>query len=78
MKLDRSTMRALAFGAQIGTSIVASIGLAVGGGYLLDKWLHTRPIFLLLGILVGIIAAGYTIYELSGQFDTTSARRKKT
>jgi len=70
-------MRALAIGAQIGTSIVASIGLAVGSGYLLDKWLRTRPLFLLLGILVGILAAGYTMYDLAQQFDGTGTRAKR-
>ena len=67
MKLDRRTMRAVALGAQIGTSIAASIALGLGGGYLLDRWLHTRPVFTLLGVLVGILAAGYTIYELDAQ-----------
>lgn len=69
VKLDRSTLRALAVGAQVGTSIAASIALAMGGGYLLDRWLGTRPLFLLLGILVGLIAAFYTLRDLSHQFD---------
>lgn len=62
-------MRALVLGAQIGISIAASLGLAIGGGYLLDQWLNTRPVFLLLGVLVGIIASGYTVIELARQFE---------
>lgn len=77
MKLDRSTWRALAVGAQIGTSIVASLGLAMGGGYLLDRWLGTKPIFLLLGIVVGIVAAAYTLVDMARQFDGTGAQQRK-
>jgi len=68
MKLDRRTLRALAVATQLGTSIAASLGLALGGGYLLDRWLNTEPIFLLLGVVVGLGAAYYTLRDLSVQF----------
>jgi ATP synthase protein I len=67
MRLDRRTVRAMAMAAQIGTSIAASIAIGIGGGYLLDRWLHTRPIFTLLGVVIGLVAAGYTIYEMDVQ-----------
>ncbi len=68
MKLDRGSIRAMAVAAQIGTSVAASVAIGIGGGYLLDRWLNTRPVFTLLGIVVGITAAGYTIYELDSSF----------
>lgn len=70
MKWDWRTLQALAIGGQIGISIVASLGLAIGGGYLLDKWLNTRPLFLLIGIIVGLLASAYTIQDLSRQFSS--------
>ena len=74
--MDRRTLRALAVGIQFGISVVASVVIAMGGGYLLDEWLNTRPLFLLLGILVGIVAALYTIYELSRRFNGGRSRPK--
>ncbi|MHB0874949.1 MAG: AtpZ/AtpI family protein [Anaerolineae bacterium] len=75
MKLDRSTWRAMAAATQLGTAVAASLGLAMGGGYLLDRWLGTRPVFLLLGIVVGLIAAAYTIADLAKQFGDDPERR---
>ena len=68
MRIDRATLRALAVAAQLGTSIAASLGLAMGGGYLLDRWLHTDPVFLILGIVVGLGAVYYTLRDLSVRF----------
>ena len=34
----------------------------LGGGYLVDKWLGTRPIFTLLGLAVGLGAGFYAFY----------------
>lgn len=77
MKLDRSTWRAMAVATQIGTAVAASLGLAMGGGYMIDRWLGTRPVFLLLGIIVGLVAAGYTIADLAKQFDEGQDKRDR-
>jgi F0F1-type ATP synthase assembly protein I len=31
----------------------------LGAGYMLDRWLHTRPVFTLLGVAVGLAAGFY-------------------
>ena len=38
------------------------IAVFTGGGYLLDRALGTLPLFLLLGMLVGFVAALYYLY----------------
>ncbi len=38
------------------------IAVFTGGGYLLDRVLGTLPLFLLLGMLVGFVAALYYLY----------------
>ena len=76
MKLDRETLRAIAVATQLGTSIVASLAIAIGGGYLLDRWLNTRPWFIILGIIIGLIAAGYTYYDMAYRFEDSGPARK--
>ena len=46
-------------GIRLGISVI----LGLGGGLLLDSWLHTRPIFTLIGMVLGIGAAMYTIWD---------------
>ena len=46
-------------GIRLGISVI----LGLGAGLLLDSWLHTRPIFTLIGMVLGIAAAMYTIWD---------------
>jgi F0F1-type ATP synthase assembly protein I len=41
--------------------------LGVGSGLLVDGWLHTSPIFTLVGMVLGIGAAMYTIWDVARQ-----------
>jgi ATP synthase protein I len=52
---------ALDLGLRLGISIVLGLGL----GLLLDAWLGTRPVFILLGIVLGVAAAMYTIWDVA-------------
>ncbi len=52
---------ALDLGLRLGISVV----LGVGGGLLLDSWLRTSPIFTLIGMVLGIGAAMYTIWDVA-------------
>lgn len=54
---------AIAFdlGLRLGISVI----LGLGGGLLLDGWLHTSPIFTLIGMVFGIGAAMYTIWDVA-------------
>jgi len=53
----------LAFDIGIRLGVCVVIGL--GGGLLLDNWLGTRPIFTLIGMVVGIAAAMYTLWDVA-------------
>jgi F0F1-type ATP synthase assembly protein I len=48
-------------GIRLGVSVV----LGLGGGLLADSWLHTSPIFTLIGMVLGIGAAMYTIWDVA-------------
>ncbi len=52
---------ALDLGIRLGVSII----LGLGAGLLVDNWLHTSPLFTLIGVVVGIGAAMYTIWEVA-------------
>ena len=42
-----------------------AVFLGLGAGLLLDSWLHTSPLFTLIGMVVGIAAAMYTIWDVA-------------
>ena len=48
-------------GIRLGVSVI----LGLGGGLLLDHWLRTSPIFTLIGMVLGIGAAMYTIWDVA-------------
>jgi hypothetical protein len=48
----------------LGCTVVFSLLGCIVGGILLDRWLDTEPILTLAGVAMGLIAAGYTLYEM--------------
>lgn len=71
----------------MGISVVASLIIFIGLGIFLDQWLDRSPLFTLIGIAVGLIAAGYQLYELvlvsdrkrrNGPLGRTMAQRIET
>jgi len=54
------------WGLRVGTEIVASTMLGLGAGFLLDRWLDTRPLFLLLFFLFGAAAGFINLYYAMG------------
>ena len=49
----------------LGVRLGVSVAIGLGGGLLLDSWLHTSPIFTLIGMVLGIGAAMYTIWDVA-------------
>jgi F0F1-type ATP synthase assembly protein I len=52
---------ALDLGLRLGLSVV----IGVIAGVMLDNWLGTRPLFILIGVVVGIGAAMYSIWDVA-------------
>jgi ATP synthase protein I len=50
---------------ELGFRLGISVILGLGGGLLLDAWLRTSPIFTLIGMVLGIGAAMYTIWDVA-------------
>jgi hypothetical protein len=62
---QRAELHQIAVATGLGCSIVASIVLTIGGGVLLDRAFDTSPLFTLIGLALGLFAAGYQLYELA-------------
>ena len=43
-----------------GFQLAFAVLLFLGAGLLVDRWLHTRPLFTIAGVLVGLGAGMYT------------------
>jgi F0F1-type ATP synthase assembly protein I len=52
---------ALDLGLRLGISVI--LGLVLG--LVVDGWLHTSPLFTLLGVVLGVAAAMYTIWDVA-------------
>ncbi len=58
-------MEAAGVASGLGCSIVVTMIVLIGGGVALDQWAGTTPWFTLLGVTLGLVAAGYQLYELT-------------
>ena len=47
----------------LGTTLAGSVLLGLGAGYWLDSKLGTRPVFFLVGAVLGLLAAGLHFYR---------------
>ena len=61
----RSQSAKMGIAFDLGIRLGISVILGLGGGLLLDSWLHTSPIFTLIGMALGIGAAMYTIWDVA-------------
>lgn len=63
-------------GMRVGVELVSSLVVAVGIGWLLDRWLHTRPLFLALFMLLGGAAGVLNVWRIYSPPDRTGGRSK--
>ncbi len=61
----------------VGFFIALSILAGVAAGLWLDDKLKTAPIFVIIGLFMGLIVAGYGVYKMLLPLLTDNATRKK-
>lgn len=66
MRLDPKTLRALSLVSGLGFSIAVCLVASVLAGHWLDDQFRTQPLFLIVGILLGLLGVGAMIYSLIG------------
>jgi F0F1-type ATP synthase assembly protein I len=59
---------------QVGLEMVAPIGL----GVLLDRWLHTAPTFIVIGVLLGFVGGLAHLMALLKRLDRSNSRNNKS
>ena len=52
------------WGLRVGTEMVASTMIGLGIGFYLDRWLETRPMFLIIFAIFGMTAGFINLYQL--------------
>lgn len=62
---QRAELGSVGVAAGLGCSVVVSLILLIGGGLLIDRAAGTGPIFTLVGVALGLVTAGYQLYELT-------------
>lgn len=62
--MDRDTLRSIGFASQLGFSLAGPLLIFIGGGIFLDSKAGTAPLFILIGVLLGIAGSGFALYDL--------------
>src|SRR5262249_34750511 len=62
---EQQDSRAIGVATGLGCSIVAALIVCIGGGVWLDNRFGTKPVLTLLGVVLGLAAAGYQLWELA-------------
>ena len=62
---EQKDLRAVGVATGLGCSIVAALVLCIGGGVWLDSRFGTSPVLTLVGVALGLVVAGYQLWELA-------------
>lgn len=65
----------LGLGMRIAVEIVAAIAVGVGIGVLLDKWLGTQPLMLIVFLVLGAAAALRNVIRLAHRMEERQSAR---
>jgi ATP synthase protein I len=60
----RDFVRYLGLVTQVGLTMVVWIGAGFGLGFLLDRTLATHGLFLVIGIVLGVLGGFWSVYRL--------------
>lgn len=64
LQKDRDLQK-IATASTLGFGVALSLAVMVGGGVWLDGRLDMAPVFTLIGLVLGLVSAGYQLYELA-------------
>lgn len=76
-KVDEKVDAEARQGIQAGVELVGAIFLPTAVGYMIDGWLDTRPIFMLILFFLGICTGFYNVYRISQNMGTAVGNKKR-
>lgn len=68
--MDKKLIRALSLVTQLAVSMLVPILLCLFIGIVLDRWLNTSPLFIIIFILLGVGGGFRSVYMLTRSFFT--------
>lgn len=68
---DTTSTSAMGIGLRVGVELVSAVAVAVGIGWLLDRWLHTMPLFTGIFVLLGGAAGVLNVWRAMGRMKTS-------
>ena len=77
--VDRSTRlgpSAWGIGARVGVELLSALVVGLGIGWALDRWLHTTPLFLVVGVFLGGAGGIANVWRLMAPKSARAADRK--
>ncbi len=73
---NRDELRALALISEIGIGVAGPMVVCTGVGWWLDGKLGTDHWLVMIGLLIGLVGAGYSFYRLATAFPAQQAGKK--
>lgn len=63
--LGSDQSKAVAVASGLGCAVVSSLVVFIGIGVFIDQRFDLAPVFTLIGVMIGLVVAGYQLYELT-------------
>jgi len=64
---DQEANRKSGIAYAAGITLFATVIAFIGAGWLLDRWLNTKPVFLVIGLVLGSAAGLYEFIRMSSK-----------
>ena len=64
----RTAGTAMGIGFRIGIELVVGVCLGTGAGFALDRWLHTAPWLMIVGLLIGFAAGLRNVFRSADEY----------
>lgn len=60
---DKPKYKNIGLGLQLGSEMVAGLVVGIGIGYVLDRWLETKPLFFIIFFILGSITGVWNVIK---------------
>jgi ATP synthase protein I len=65
---SRTAGTAMGIGFRIGIELVVGVCIGAGGGFALDRWLHSAPWLMMVGLIVGFAAGLRNVFRSADDY----------